>query len=118
MYSYLALIDTMLSWTVFDIQQVSCWKSPILTYSTCIWCSHWDDFCLNFRNIFIIKKTVSGLSGNVVCTISHSYFSRTLTDRWTHDNNIYRANTASCSKISVNNISIKFNQNSKFKNKF
>jgi len=30
-----------LSCTVFELQQVIYQKSPILTYSTCIWRPHW-----------------------------------------------------------------------------
>ena len=43
-FSYSTLIETMhLSCTVFEFQRVIYQKSPILTYSTCIWHPHWDD---------------------------------------------------------------------------
>jgi len=42
--SYATLTETMhASCTIFELQQVICQKSPILTYPTCIWCLHWSD---------------------------------------------------------------------------
>jgi len=53
MTSYSTLIESMhLSCTVFELQQVICQKSPILTYATWIQCQSHS----NFAEIFGIKK--------------------------------------------------------------
>jgi len=38
-----AASDLCSSYTVFELQQVICQKSPILTYPTCIWHTRWGD---------------------------------------------------------------------------
>jgi len=60
MTSYSTLIETMhLSCTVFKLYHVICQKSPILTYSTCIWrpCREWLN--VNFAKTFGFRKLES-----------------------------------------------------------